>query len=200
MTKILAVGDIHGDTSLTKKLAKRAKKEKVDLVILAGDLTLMEISTKDIMKPFIKEKQKVLIIPGNHESIATADFLAETYSNTTNIHGYSISTKNVGIFGCGGADFGSTKLSEKQFFNTLNKAHKGIFDKKKKIMVTHMHPAGSNCEFSGFEGSSGIRKAIDKFHPDIAICGHIHEAGGLVEKIGKTKLINVSRTPTIFEI
>jgi Icc-related predicted phosphoesterase len=72
------------------------------------------------------------------------------------------------------------------FFDTLKKAHEGVKDQKKTIMVTHMHPAGSKSEFTGFEGSSGIRKAIKEFSPDIAICAQIHEAGGLIEKIGKT--------------
>ena len=98
MTKILAIGDIHGDTSLSKKLSKKALDEKVDLIILAGDLTLAEMSTKGLIKPFIENHQKVLIIPGNHESIATTDFLEEMYSNTKNIHGYSIIKDNVGLF------------------------------------------------------------------------------------------------------
>ncbi|GAG38374.1 unnamed protein product, partial [marine sediment metagenome] len=75
-TKILAVGDIHGDTGLVKKLAEKAKKEDVDLIILTGDLTFAERSTKNLIGPFVKAKKQVLLIHGNHESIATADFLA----------------------------------------------------------------------------------------------------------------------------
>ena len=37
--KILAAGDLHGDPKVTKKLAEKAKKENVDLIVLAGDLT-----------------------------------------------------------------------------------------------------------------------------------------------------------------
>ena len=40
MSKILAAGDIHGDITLARKLADRAESEKVDLVVLCGDLTL----------------------------------------------------------------------------------------------------------------------------------------------------------------
>ena len=50
-TKILAIGDIHGDTGLVKKLAEKAKKEDVDLIILAGDLTFAEQSTKNLIGP-----------------------------------------------------------------------------------------------------------------------------------------------------
>jgi Icc-related predicted phosphoesterase len=48
--------------------------------------------------------------------------------------------------------------------------------------------------------SNAVRKAIEQFQPDIAICGHVHEAAGIEEKIGKTTVINVSRKEKIFEI
>ncbi len=198
-TKILAAGDIHGDTGLVKKLVKKAKDENVDLVILAGDLTFFEKSTKNIIGPFLKAKKKVLIIPGNHESIATTDFLAELYSpDTKNLHGYSFTKNDLGIFGAGGVPYGSA--SENQIFKILEKGNKSVKDSKKKIMVTHMHAAGTKSEFSGWGGSHGIRKAIEKFQPDLFIHSHIHEAEGAEEKIGKTRVINVGRKGKVFEI
>ena len=62
-TKILAIGDIHGDTGLVKKLAEKAKKEHVDLVILAGDITLAEESTKNLIGPFLKAKNIFAAVP-----------------------------------------------------------------------------------------------------------------------------------------
>src|SRR3989338_4033777 len=90
--KILAAGDIHGDTIQAERLAEKAEKEKVDLVVLCGDLTYAERSTDNIIGPFAKRKQKVLLIPGNHETVATADFLADLYG-VKNIHGYSVKYK-----------------------------------------------------------------------------------------------------------
>jgi Icc-related predicted phosphoesterase len=199
-TKILAVGDIHGDTRLVKRMAEKAKKENVDLVILAGDITFAEMSTKGLVGPFVKAKKPVLLLHGNHESLATIDFLAEMYSDAQNLHGYSFVKKGVGIFGCGGADFGVSPMNEHNFFDTLRKAHEKVKDLKKKVMVTHMHPFKSRAEFSGFRGSKGIRKAIEKFKPDIMISGHIHEAEGIEEKIGKTKVINIGRKGKVIEI
>ena len=40
--KILASGDIHGDTTQARRLADQAEKENVDLVVLCGDLTYAE--------------------------------------------------------------------------------------------------------------------------------------------------------------
>jgi hypothetical protein len=199
-TKILAVGDLHGDTGLAKKLAARAKRENVDLVIIAGDLTHFEHSTKNLIGPFVKEKKPVLLIHGNHEALATVDFLSQMYPETKNLHGYSFSKGDLGIFGCGGADFGISPMSESGFFKTLKKAHEGIKDKNKKIMVTHMHPHKSKAEFSGFRGSKGIRKALKEFKPDLLISGHIHEAEGIEEKIGKTRIIHIGRKGKIIEL
>ncbi|MCL5018305.1 MAG: metallophosphoesterase [Candidatus Pacearchaeota archaeon] len=199
-TKILAVGDIHGDTGLVKRLAEKAVKENVDLVILAGDLTFADMSTKNLIGPFIKAKKQVLLVHGNHEGIATADFLSEMYPDTKNIHGYSMIINDVGIFGAGGADLGIDPMNERVFKKVIGKAHSRVKNIDKKILVTHMHPAGSKSEFSGFKGSRSIRDAIEKYKPDFAIFSHIHEAGGTEENIGKTKVINVSRKEKIFEI
>lgn len=198
--KILAAGDLHGDRDVIKKLVERAKREKVDLVLLAGDLTLAETSTKNIIGPFIKAGQRVVLIPGNHETIATANFLAELYPNTKNIHGYSIREGDVGIFGAGGADIGITSVSEKEMFETLKRAYQGVRGLKKKIMLTHMHPSGSISELSGFEGSKSIRRAVEQFKPDLLIHSHIHEAEGIEDKIGKTTVLNVGAKGRIIEI
>lgn len=199
-TKVLAVGDIHGDSRLVKKLAERAKEENVDLVILAGDITFAEMPFKNIIKPFTDMKKQVLLIPGNHESVATTDFLAEVYPPTKNIHGYSFIKNNLGIFGAGGADIGINKINDVELFDLLKRGNNSVKNLDKKIMVTHIHPLGTKSEFSGFKGSKAVRKAIETFKPDVAIFAHIHEAAGMEEKIGKTRVINVSRKGEIFEV
>ena len=196
--RILAAGDIHGDSSLTKKLAQRAEKEKADLVILSGDIT-SNVETDNLIKPFKEKGKRVLMLPGNWDSIATVDFLADLYG-MKNIHGYSVKYKDVGIFGAGGIP--ASEREEEEMFETLKKGSEDL-DKekvKRKVMVTHMHSANTQSEFSGFRGSSGIRKAIEELRPDLFLHSHIHEAEGIEEKIGKTKVINVGREGRIIEI
>ena len=199
--KILASGDIHGDISLARKLAEQAEKENVDLVVLCGDLTYAEQSTTGIIGPFVKKNKKVVLIPGNHETVATADFLAELYG-VTNLHGYSIKYKDVGLFGCGGANIGMFQLSEEEIFDLIKKGYNRIKHSKKKILVSHVHPSGTLMEkFSNiFPGSKGLRKAIEVFRPDIVLCSHVHEAEGIEELIGKTKVINVGKKGKVIEI
>jgi len=199
--RILAFGDLHGDTSLAKRLADKAEKEKVDLVVVCGDITMAERSTANLIGPFVKKKKKVILIPGNHETIATADFLAELYG-ATNLHGYSVKYKDIGFFGAGGANIGLFRLSEDELFSLLKKSYVGVKGAKKKIMVTHVHPSNTLMETftKFFKGSSGVRKAVETFKPDILLCSHVHEAEGLEEKIGRTTVINVGKQGKIIDL
>jgi Icc-related predicted phosphoesterase len=198
--KILGAADFHGDVGIAQKLAKKAEKEKVDLVILCGDL-LEDDSTENIIKPFTDKQQKVLLISGNHESIAAADFLA-TLNDAKHLHGYSVRYEDIGIFGCGSANVGVHGLTEKQIYDTLIEGHEKISYLKKKIMVTHVHPKYSTMAGMTMEnfGSVGVSKALRALQPDILLCSHLHEAEGIEEKIGKTIVINVGKEGKIIEL
>lgn len=199
--KILAAGDIHGDLQLVKRLVEKAEKEKVDLVILCGDLTMQEQSTSNLIGPFLKANKRVALIPGNHETTATADFLAQLYG-VKNLHGSYLKYKDIGLFGCGSANIGLFQLSENEIYDALKKGHEGVKNLKKKVMVTHVHPDGSLIGklTSHFPGSKGVKKAIDRFKPDILLCSHVHEAAGVEENIDGTKVINVGREGKIIEL
>jgi Icc-related predicted phosphoesterase len=195
--KILAAGDIHGDPMISKKLAEKAEKEHVDLVVLLGDLTGM-YPTKNIIKPFIDKKQKVIFVPGNWETKEDAELLSKMYG-IKNIEKHYLIYKNTGIFGIGSADW-SLYPDEEKTFKHLKEQHEKIKDLEKKIMVSHIHAAGTQSELSGIPGDEALRKAIDKFQPDLFIAGHIHELEGADEKIGKTRVVNVGKRGKIFEI
>jgi uncharacterized protein len=208
--KILSAGDLHGDSGLAKRLADKALKEDVDLVILCGDLTHADEKTDNIIGPFLKNGRNVVIVPGNHESLATADFLAEFY-DIKNLHGYGIkipdtksknNNHNIGLFGCSGVNLGIHQIEDKEAYDLLMKGHNYVKDANVKIMVSHVHPSGTKMEkfTQFFEGSKALRRAIDKLQPDIMLCSHVHEAEGLEEKIGKTRVINVGAKGKIFEI
>ncbi len=197
--KILALSDIHGDKTFIKQMAERGAQEKVDLVILAGDIVEMHGPLDGMVGPFKEKGLEVAVLPGNHEGMSEINFLTERY-NAKNLHGYSLKFGDVGIFGCGYADIGPHQLTEEEFFNTLKKSHDSLKDVKKRIMITHVQPNDSliGLKIPGW-GSSGVRKAIETFQPDLHICGHIHETHGIEEMIGKTKVVNVGKTGRIFE-
>lgn len=195
--KILAASDIHGDSDTAKRLAIKAQKENVDLVIITGDLT-GTIDTNNLLKPFIDKNQKVVFVPGNWDSSETADFLSKLYG-VKNVGEHYVKYGDVGIFGVGSPDW-TLNLNEEKTFKKLEKDFNKIKDLEKKIMISHIHAAGTKSEFSGIPGSTGLRKAIEKLKPDLFLSGHIHEGEGLTEKIGKTLVINVGSKGKIIEI
>jgi len=199
---------LHGDSGIAKKLAQKAFKENVDLVILCGDMTEADEKTDNLIGPFLKYGKKVLLVPGNHESLATADFLSQAYG-IKNLHGYGIKLidphhkdKQIGLFGCSGVNIGIHQITDKEAYDLLQRGHRYIKDANFKIMVSHVHPSGTKMEkfTQFFEGSKAIRRAVEKFQPDIMLCSHVHEAEGLEEKIGKTRVINVGQRGKVFEI
>lgn len=201
--KILAASDIHNDRKAIELLVSKAENEKVDLVILCGDLTFTEADLTGIIGPFKKINKRVILIPGNHETFASVEFLAKQYApGVYNLHGRAMMFYNeIGIFGCGSGNIGLFELTDREVKELLEKAHDKVKNAKKKIMITHVPPYGTKLDALWTHvGSKGVREEIEKIQPDLVLCGHIHETFGKYETIGKTKAINVGPKGVIVEI
>jgi Icc-related predicted phosphoesterase len=200
--RLLVASDVHGDPKIMERLAEKAEKEKVDAVIIAGDLADFDTYGKGMIKPFVERKIEVLFVTGNHD-ITAGDVFAAKY-NIKNLQFYPTKIKNVGFFGCGAASIGPNFLSEEEIKYYIEKGFEKIKDAEKKVLVTHMRPAGSVIEKEFprliYSGSEAIKEAIKKFRPVANICGHIHEAEELVEKVGATVIIGTGPKGKIVEI
>lgn len=199
--KVFACGDIHGDTRLAYKLAKKAEKLDADVIVLTGDITNHTQEFDNLIGPFKELNKKILIIPGNHDDFATTHFLSQKY-DLHDLHSKPYASGKIGFFGCGGSNIGLSRMTESGFYDYLSKAHKVVDDCDLKIMVTHNHPKGGTMEkLSNIViGSEGVTKAIEELKPDILLCSHVHEAEGIEEKLGKTKIINVSKSGKLIEL
>jgi len=199
MVRIFAAGDFHGDKSIAKRLAEKAVKENADAIILNGDI-VEEEKTDGVIGYFARTGKPIFLVPGNHDWFAT-EFLATRYK-ATNLHGRYEFLKNIGLFGCGGTNAGINMLTEKEIYDTIKQTNSKLKDIAKKVLITHIHPAGTTMEsFSQWvKGSIGLRKAIEATKPDIVICGHVHEAEGIEEKIGNTLVLNVGKQGKLIEL
>ena len=197
--RILAASDLHGDSFQASYLANKAVRENADLVVLCGDLT-NPLQTKGLIKPFLDHKKRVLLVPGNHDGLFVGDFLSELYG-VKNLHNGFVSYGGIGFFGCGVANVGIDALSDVEAFDILKNGFNAVNQCHKKIMVTHVHPHGTIVDkmVPGL-GSLGVRKAIDILQPDLLLCGHMHEAEGVEDSIGKTKIHNVGRNGKIIDV
>lgn len=192
--RILAAGDLHGDLGIAKKLSQKAKKQKVDLVVLAGDIYGYDEGDEGILNPFREAGQKVVFVPGNCDFDDECKMLEKEGKN---IHNYYVTYSGVGIAGIGSPNW-KLSLGDSDF----DKIKKN-FDRMKpakRILVSHLHAEGTAAEFSGIAGEKVLRKAVKEFNPDLLISAHIHEAEGIEDKIGKTRVVQVGRRGKILEI
>ncbi len=199
--KIFAVSDIHGDKRLVSKLVPKALES--DIIVLAGDLTWAEADLTGIVGPFKATGKKILMIPGNHETLASVDFLEKQYKpGVYNLHAKSFKHNGVGFFACGSGNIGLFQLTEDEIFEVLMNAYKGIKDCKKKVLISHIPPYDTLLDDLGWThaGSQAVRNVIELVQPDLCICGHLHETEGLIDKIGKTRIINVGHRGALLKI
>jgi len=203
-TKFLAFSDHPADSRLQEQMLSLCEQENVGLVFIPGDFSShFENEVPDNMVgPFLATGAKVYVLHGNHETEASARFVEEKYS-LNRFHGKGFVHNDIGFFGAGGAEVGPFPTSDQEIFDALSTSHEHVKNASKKIMFTHVHPKGSITEKMcpvQETGSAAVRKAIEEFKPDLVICGHIHEAGGIEEQIGSTKVVNVACTGKVFEL
>lgn len=199
--RILAFSDTHQDMSLMKRLVKKAEDEDVDVVLFCGDFTNDNDFVENLIGPFLKIGKKVLLLPGNHEDVSTVDLFADVYK-VTNLHGKGREYNGIGLFGCSANNIGPFAMADGETTRLLDEAHAQIKHLDKKVMVTHVHASGGVIEkLSQFvHANPEVNEAVEKFKPDVLICGHVHEAEGLEEHIGNTRVLNVVREGKIFDI
>jgi Icc-related predicted phosphoesterase len=192
--KILAAADLHGSLDVAKRLSEKGKKEKVDLVVLAGDIYGYSEGKSGILKPFRDAGQKVVFVPGNCDFDEEHEMLKREGKS---IHNYYVTYGGVGIAGIGDPNW---KLCLDKGDLAEIKRNFGRMKAGKKILVSHLHAAGTKAEFSGIPGDDVIRDAVDEFKPDLLIAAHIHEGEGIEDKIGKTRVVQVGRRGKVIEV
>jgi len=200
--KFLAFVDAHGNKKILGGIEHIARKESIDFLICAGDISLWGRNLKGILQQLDGIGTPLLIVPGNHESENELKGLCKEFKNIVYIHKGSYELKYGKhyylFFGYGGGGF---SLIDREFERTANKfielynrikkeqTEKGM--ELKLILVTHAPPYGTTLDkLDGYKGCKSIRKFIEQVKPAVHICGHLHENAGNIDIIGKTQIVN----------
>lgn len=177
--KILAAADIHGSQYRLNILLKNIEQFSPDLVIICGDIT--QFGPGDLAKNFLNQIPiETLAITGNIDSSDVRKGIDE--SRATNLELKKIAKKDINFVGLSG-----TKPDEVEFIE-----NKKLVDEK-TIIISHVPPYGFQDKvFIGMHGGNReLREIVDKYHPRLVLCGHIHEDPGFT-KHEKTVIVNCS--------
>ena len=196
--KILAFVDLHGDKKSLERLKEKAKKEKVEMIIAAGDLSIFGRDLEKILAELNKLNKVVLVITGNHESTKEMEKACSLFENIIFIDGRVCSVEDYIFLGYGGGGFANF---DKQF-REASKVFKKKMPGKKSMLILHGPPYGTKLDkiHGGHVGNKDSTKFIKDSQPDYVICGHLHDNAGKEDKIGKTPIINPGWEGKIIEL
>lgn len=191
--RIIAVSDVHDDLSKLSLLAQR--EAGADLLLVSGDLTRYGgvCRFREVLGAFGRVFPRVLAVPGNMDRPEVAPALEE---DGTGLHGRSEIIGDVGLAGVGGSPptpFGTPfELSEEELEEAFAAAAASVAGCPVRVFVSHAPPRGTALDrvrLGVHAGSRAVRAVVERFAPDVLVCGHIHEAGG-TDRLGPTQMVN----------
>lgn len=196
--KILVFSDIHGDMRALERIAA----QPADLYIAAGDLSNFGRGLDRCAAPLAGLGERLWVLPGNHETHDdTREFcrrhgFVDFHRQVRELgatHWAGLGYSNITPFDTPG------EYSEEEIAQALA-AFEGIHP---LYLVVHFPPHGTKLdEFAAGKhaGSPTLRKWVERIQPLYLLCGHIHEAAGMTDRIGTTQCVNVGKQGYVLEI
>jgi putative phosphoesterase len=199
---ILAITDIHGRQSFSDKL--KSIMSEVDLIVIAGDITdfgdVQDAQT--IIENLMLYNENILAVTGNCDHPAINTLLTRMNIDLQTKERAIGNIKFFGLSGSGKTPFSTPQEYTESEFSSSFKKMKKDDNYRYHILVSHAPPLRTKLDrtFLGIHaGSKAVRDFIMAFHPDLVICGHIHEARG-TDKIGSTVVLNPGPFPKHYAI
>lgn len=199
--KILCIADIHGDMEAVLRLKRYAKDNRFENILILGDFTgrnafrnreksLDEArSVLDLLSTF-----RILAIPGNCD---TPEILKVFDEYNANLHGRNLVFDDTTVVGFGGSaptPFDTPfEMEEQEIYEKLEELMNGV-KTERVVLVVHNPPLNTECDITKLGvhvGSKSVRDIAEKFQPDLLLSSHIHESGGSMDVLRKTRVVNI---------
>lgn len=204
--KILQITDIEGYTPTIPDDIL----DGLDCVVVSGDISIGAKRIARNAKHFqyirnaIPSEIPIYYIPGNREYENVVNGFEGLPDNMHPLHDKIVKFtakdgKTIFFVGFGGAlpgllnNFAKTEEENLEAFERLFKDLKDMMnDGDYTMIVSHNPPKNTgldDAKFGGHVGSQSLLDIIQKYSPDVCVCGHIHESPG-IENIADTICIN----------
>jgi uncharacterized protein len=193
--RLLAFSDLHRDLEQAGRLVERSSD--VDAVIAAGDFASVHRGLDETIAALQPIEKPTLLVPGNNETEDALRQACAGWQAATVLHGQGTEIEGTSFFGLGGGvpvtpwDW-SFDLTEDQAEAKLRDCPEG------GVLVVHSPPKGY-VDGGGELGSEAILWAIETAQPELAVCGHVHEAWGQEATVGSTRVVNLGPDGALLE-
>ncbi|MDR2123439.1 MAG: metallophosphoesterase [Desulfovibrio sp.] len=203
-------GDVHNDISL---LAGIPDLDRAEGIIISGDLTLgggVQEALR-VLEPAARNAAKLFAQIGNMDKAEITTLLKD---RGWNLHAEAVrifpGVYALGLGTCPVTPFHTpSEYTEERLAEWLEEtaaAAETAFAAERasgtgdaalrgqpaRVLVSHTPPYGTACDrlkTGGHAGSRAVRDFIEKYRPEVCLCGHIHEARG-EDRLGPTQIVN----------
>jgi len=205
VTRIAVIGDVHDHRERLEDVLDRLRLHAPDLALLVGDIGADppwseparhgQREDHDASLRHVIERVRttlscpVAFVPGNHDLPDPPRALP-----ARNCDGRRVRIAGLRIAGLGGAGprpYGfAYEWSEEQARRRLRRLR--WRPRRIDVLLCHAPPAGTPLDVTGggeHAGSRAVAEAIGRLRPRLFVCGHIHEAWGLVS-FGEVPCLN----------
>ena len=196
--KLVIFSDIHGDRGALERLMEI----EADYYFAAGDLANWGRGLEQMGPVLERRAEKMFVMPGNHESESDVARFCESFG-FRNFHGQVLNIDGYAVAGLGYSnptpfntpgEYSEAELAERLAkFNGLDPL----------VLICHCPPKGTKLDRAGegqHFGSTSVREFIDRNQPRYFYCGHIHEAAGVRDTIGRTQGWNVGKRGAVLNL
>jgi Icc-related predicted phosphoesterase len=196
--KLLIFSDIHGD----RVALERLMAQPADYYIAAGDLATWGRGLEQLGPVMRPRAESVYVLPGNHESENDIIRFCDEFG-FHNLHGKSFTVGGWVIAGLG--------YSSPTPFNTPGEYSEAELAQRLApfenltplILICHCPPKDTLLDRAGegkHYGSRSVREFIEQHQPHAFFCGHVHEAAGVSEQLGRTRGLNVGKRGHLLDL
>jgi Icc-related predicted phosphoesterase len=198
--KLLLFSDLHCDVDAARRLVAMA--HNADVLVGAGDFANVRRGVSLCIDVLKTSDRPAVFVPGNGESTEELADACRGWANAYVLHGSGATVGGIEFFGLGGGvpvtPYGSWSydFTEEQATELLAGCPHG------GVLISHSPPKGAvDVSSSGKSlGSTAVRDCVERCHPRLVVCGHIHACAGQQAKIGDTVVFNAGPGGAIWEL
>jgi len=188
--RIYAVADLHAKTERLSRIQEKIAALKPDVLVVAGDISAY-FKPAAVIRHLDRMAVPVFVVRGNSDFPRVDDLVAKS-TNITSLHRRTVQRKGFVFSGVNGT-------IPVPFHSRIALREGGIVRQAaewiqgRSVVVAHPPPWGMLDGVFGkyHAGSRAVREIIQRYQPEVFICGHIHEDTGAAY-MGRTLVVNCS--------
>ncbi len=186
--RLLLFSDIHCDALAARRIVERCAD--ADVLVCAGDLAVMREGLQDMVDILAAVTTPTVLVAGNGESDVELAAACAGWSNAQVLHGSGCEIEGVAFWGLGGA---LPPTPHDWSFDLEEDEGRALLDgcPGDAVLIVHSPPFGHVDEMDGRHlGSRAVLETIERTHPRLAVCGHIHACWTQESRVGDTRIVN----------